>query len=234
MFTDIKVFFKNHFINSRIGDNRFLEFVDHNIACMTQNNPGGIYSTLLSETISIRGSLRDAVNGKAVKDAFKQGATLNVYNKMRNFKKNISQKEGLIKGIYGKQSPKYQEFFPQKVKEYVHSNLKNIEILMDTFVNVCIRNQTDVGADFVTLFTNLKNEFKTARTAQLILIGEWQGKRAEAKKFRQLLELQMMKNILYIASQNAGKLKASGVYFEQGILRRRVKRKKKKQTEKKK
>ena len=86
------------------------------------------------------------------KFAVQQGLTIAVENAVENFKKAVSQKEGIVRGNFGKNSPAYQDFFPLGLTEYNKANLQNVELLMQRMVTAANAHVSDLGIPFLTEF----------------------------------------------------------------------------------
>lgn len=212
-------FFKILFDTVRISDLNLRKFCEDNLQRTIANNPGGIYNGLITDTTTAYNGYYGAIIDEDARTAVKEGSTIAMNNAMENFQDNVSQKEGIIRGTYGKDSPTYQEFFPYGLTEYSNANLQGVGVLMDRMVTASTAHQVELGLDFVTLFTNLRDTFNTARTAQLNLIGEVAGKKDVTADTRDAVEVQLMKNILFVAYNNVGNLEAMNTYFDQSFIR---------------
>lgn len=218
---NLNAIFKNHFDTREISDDNMRKFSETNLDRMISNNPGGIYDTLITNTTTVYNDYFGAITDEDVKAAIKEGSTIAMNNAMEEFKLTVSQKEGIIRGTYGKDSPTYQEFFPHGLTEYSKASLENVPTLMSRMVTSATTHQADLGVDFVTLFTTLESTFTTARTAQLTLIGEVAGKKDATATMRDAVEVQLMTNVLTIALNNIGNIEAVNNYFDQSFIRRK-------------
>ena len=216
---NLEIMFKNHFDTDKISDNNLRKFAEDQIQRMISNNPGGIYNQLITNTTAAYNGYFGSITNEDTKTAIKEGATIGMNTAMKAFQDAASQKEGTIRGNYGAKSATYQEFYPHGITEYTKANLGNVNTLMDRMVKAATAHAADLGAPFVTLFTNLQNDFVTLRTAQLKLIGEVAGKKDATVTTRDTVELQICKNVLLIASNNVGNLEAVNTYFNQSIIR---------------
>jgi len=216
---DLKKFAINRFHNKKISDNKLKLFTEVSLARFEKNNPAGIYDEIISDTTTAYNNYFGTIADEDIKSAVKEGSTVAVYDVLREFKKNISQQEGIVRAKFGLKSDVYQEFFPHGITEYIRANMTNAETLMNRFVSSAETHQAVVGLEFVTLFTNIKNDFISKRETQIKLFGEVQGSKAATSKNRRDLEKQLMKNLLTVALNNIGKPKAIDIYFDQTIIR---------------
>ncbi len=215
---NITVFFKNHLDTPHIGDDKLRKFTENHLQRMTANNPGGIYATLITDTAVVYTNYFGSMTDELTNSNIKEGKTVTVNLAVAAFKKEVSREEGLIRSKWGVGSPQYQEFYPQGVSQYTNASLENIEMLMVAFVNAATAHVADLGAPFVTKFTTLKNNFSAARTDQLFFIGLVEGKKTATSGTRDSVEVQVMKNILIIASNNVGNTSIVEDYFDQSFL----------------
>jgi hypothetical protein len=61
----------------------------------------------------------------------------------------------LVRAQFGKKSAEYQEFFPNKMKEYWHLNLTNAEKIMERFYNAAGRHSNVFGDSIKNLAQTL-------------------------------------------------------------------------------
>ena len=174
---NLKVFFKSHFDTTFISDENLRKFADIHLQRLTTNNPGGIYTAIITETGIVYMAYFGAIGDEAVRTAVKEGTTVELNIAVENFKHDVSQKEGIVRGIYGVDSGTYQEFFPQGLTEYSNADLGNIHTFTEIMMDAATAHAVDVGAPFVTLFTDYHNDILAKRQAQLVLMGEVEGKK---------------------------------------------------------
>jgi len=216
---NLKVFFRNFFDTPKISDNNIRKFAEDQLQRMISNNPTGIYNQLITDTTFAYNGYFGAISNEDVRTAIKEGSTIGMNNALKAFRITVSRKEGIIRGTYGKTSEVYQEFYPHGIMEYTGATLGNVQLLMERMVTASTAHAADLGAAFVTLFTNHRNNFNTLRTAQLNLIGEVAGKKDVSVTTRDVIEIQLMKNVLFIGFYNVGNLEAVNTYFDQSIIR---------------
>lgn len=212
-------FFRILFNTSRISDLNLRKFCEDNIQRMIANNPGGTYNILITDTTTAYNGYYGAITDEDARTAVKEGSTIAMNNAMKDFQVNISKNEGFVRGTFGKTAPIYQEFFPHGLTEYSNANLQGVGVLMDRMVTAATAHQAELGVPFLTLFTNLRDTFNTVRTAQLNLIGEVAGKKDVTETTRDEVEIQLMKNVLFIAYNNVGNTSAANTYFDQSFIR---------------
>ena len=217
----LEAFFKVHFRTKKISDNNLREFAQEHISRLSSENPAGIYDGLIAETTALYEIFRKAITDEDTLIARREGSTVAKNHAMKNFQKIISQKEGLVRSAFGKNSGEYQEFFPQNIKEYLHASMWKIDLIMIRFLAASIKYQSVLGEDFINLFTQLKDDFINARNTQMELKGRISGAKTASRNARREMEKQLMINLLIIASNNVGEPNKVNIYFNQRLLKYR-------------
>ncbi len=216
---DLKRFPVNQFDTAKISDDSLKKFSEIAMQRFIANNPGSIYDVIIADITAAHTGYYGAITDEDVKTAIKEGSTVAMNGALKLFKETVSQKEGIVRGTYGADSPTYQEFFPHGVTEYSNSTLKTAETLMDRMVSASTAHVAELTAAFVTLFTNLKTSFIAKRDAQLLLMGEVKGKKEATSSNRNVLEVVLMKAVLTVAINNVGNPDAIDIYFDQSFLK---------------
>ena len=211
--------FTNHLDTKAISDDTMKELSQKHLTGMSENNPGGIYDTLITDTTQAHTNYFGAMTDEATKLAIKEGKTVTMNIKLNAVKNFVSQQEGLIRSKWGTGTGEYQEFYPQGITEYNRATLASIEQIMDRYENAATAHQVDLGVPFLTDVTTLVTDFKTARQSQLDLMSIVNGKKTETSVKRDVLEIQIMKNLLIIASNNVGNPSVLRNYFDQSLIR---------------
>lgn len=209
----------NHFDTDRISDDNMKKLAETTWQRLMANNPGNIYDQLITDTATAYTDYYGSVTDEDVKTAIKEGSTVAMNGALKTFKATVSQKEGIVRGTYGADSPTYQEFFPHGISEYSNATLANAQTLYDRMVTAATAHVAELTAAFVTLFTNLKTDFVAKRDAQLLLIGGVKGLKKATAINRDVLEKQMMTNLLTVALNNIGNPDAIDIYFDQSFLK---------------
>jgi len=217
---NLKLFFRNHLDTKYVSDDHMKEFTEVHLLRLTANNPGSIYSPLITDTTTVYTAYFGAISNEDLKFSLQQGLTITMQNTMKDFIKMVQKKQGIIQGTWGKGSAEYQEFLPHGLLEYDHATLANIELLMNRMVGASTAHSADLPAGFVTLFSDLRDAYTDARTAQVTVMGQVSGMKTTSETTRNDLEVQLMKNILIIASNNIGHPERVSTYFNQSIIRR--------------
>jgi hypothetical protein len=174
---------------------------------------------MITDTTTAYTNYFGSMTDEDTKFAVQQGLTIAVENAVDNFKKAVSQKEGIVRGNFGKTSTVYQEFFPLGVTEYSKANLANIEMLMTRFVNASNAHVAELGIPFITEFQGYLTAFTSARASQLQKIGEVVDLKTDTSFKRDDVENELMKNVHLIGAMYIGDINTCMDFFDQSFVR---------------
>jgi len=223
---NLNILFKNHFSSRLISDNSIRKFAEVHLQRLSSNNGGGEFTQIITDTQHAFNSYFGSMNDEDQNFAVQQGLTISVTKVLNEFKQFISSSEGLVRAQFGKKSSEYQEFFPNKMKEYWHLNLANAEKVMERFYNVAGKHSNVFGDSIKNLAQTLLTEFTEARSNQLKKKGEVAEKKSSTRERRKNLELQLIKNLHYIGYLYPGNINRCNDFFDQSFLRRKTPSKK--------
>lgn len=221
---DFKKFFENHFAtakNQHISDVEMKNFSQDGIGRITANNGGGLFTTMLNDTVTAHTGYFGAITDKDIKLAVQQSLTTSKDNIVKTFKTTVQEKSGTIQGAFtgGKKSPEWQEFFPLGLTEYTNATMGNIEILINRMVTASNAHIAELGAAFAGIFTSIQSNYNTARNLQINKKGEV-GVALEAIDTNRLpLELQWCKNLHFIGFTYPGNPELCATFFDQSLLK---------------
>ena len=216
---NMETFFKNHFNTKEISDENLRKFAEIHLQRMSAKNGGGEFTTMITDTTTAYNNYFGSISDEDTKFAVQQGLTIAVNNSMENFKKAVSQKEGLVRATFGKDAPQYQEFFPLGVTEYSKATLQNVEMLMQRFVDAATRFTVELGAALATEFQGYLTTYQTARASQLLKIGEVADSKTDTSFKRDVVENELMKNVHLIGAMYVGDINTCMDFFDQSFVR---------------
>ena len=211
--------FKNHFDTARISDDNLKKFAQDHLQRLLANNGLGQYTQTHVDTDATYKDYFTNITKEDTRFALQQAKTKIADTAFDEFKKIVSQKEGIVRGNFGIDSPEYQEFFPQGLTEYSVSTKANIETLMQRLADAFIKYQGVLGAGLVTIFTDIQTRYLTARNEQLQQIAITEASNSATAASRNALEMQLMKNILLLAMEFLGNPNRANDFFDQSIIR---------------
>lgn len=217
---NLLTFFKVHFDTPEISDNNLYKFAEDHIERLNANNDKKEYDSMLNNTVPIFNAFFESMGTEDTRFSQQQGKTLAVDSVIAEFKETVSLSEGLIRYTYKPKSSEYQEFFPGGVTEYSNAIKANIYLLMNRMVKLSEKYSIKLGADFVNTFVDIEARYRIARANQLQDIGRVTANKSVTEETRSVLEIQLMRNLLDIASKFVGNPSRGMDFFDQSIIRR--------------
>ncbi len=215
---NLETLFKVPFDTDKISDDNLNKFTNDHIQRIIANNDNGQYDLMRDATITAYNEYFGSITDEDTVTALRQSLTKTTDNIIDEFKSTISQKEGLIRSIWGKEAPTYQEFFPYGLTEYSNLTKANVETLMKRMSLAATKYQDDLGENFAQLFTDFFNNYKAAREAQLEKKGKVSTDKTTTSAKRDVVEIQLYKNIHKLAIQFPGNPDRGMDFFDQSII----------------
>ena len=209
---------QNHFGAKSISDEKLKGFSEDHLQRLTANNEGGVFSTLITDTTAAHTLYFGHIHSEAVNKALQKSRTQSVDGIIAKFKEEVSRREGLIKNKFGKDSATYTEFFPLGISEYRGANKISLETLIARMVKVSNAHAAEVGDDFVKCFTDIQTSYAEARNTQMGKKGEVSIDKTNTKSARTALEIQLIKNLHFIAFTYPGDVVRCNSFFDQSII----------------
>jgi hypothetical protein len=221
---DLKKMFNNHFATDKmdyISDEELKDFSQDGIGRITANNGGGLFTTMLADTVAAHTTYFGAITDKDIKFAVQQSLTMSKDNIVRTFKQTVSDKSGIIQGSFegGVNAPEYQEFFPLGLTEYANATMGNIELLMSRMVTASSNHALVLGPAFIAIWPTIQSNYNTARSLQQNKMGEVGVAREAVDTNRLPLELQWCKNLHFIGYTYPGQPDICATFFNQSLLK---------------
>jgi hypothetical protein len=220
---NLENFFTNPFDDDKIPDERMNSFAHDHINRTTDNNPGGIYTAMITTTQTAYDGYFGHIVGESDSTSQRISKTASVKSLSKQIKSAISQQEGTIRGKWEVGSETYLEFFPSGVTEYYDATRDGIIPLLDRFIIAIGRHTDDLPENFVDQFRNLRSAYNTARNEQQKKKGDVSDEKAATEVSRVQLVNQLFLNLLTVAKDNAGNPAKLLSFFDQSIIRRKVK-----------
>lgn len=131
---DLNMYFEIAFLKARISFENLRKFAEITIQRISMNNPGGIYTDILTALTNAYTSYFGDIVDEETKKALKEGSTITMNNAMNAFIGWVRQKEGIISGTFGIGSAIHQAFYPHGMTEYTNMDLGNAETIMNRYI----------------------------------------------------------------------------------------------------
>ncbi len=217
---NLRRMFENHFDSKTLSDNKLRKFSLDHLERLRSNNKENKYDAMINETDTVYTSYFGAITSEDTNLSQQQALTLSKNQALNNFVEGVRQKEGFVRGTWGKNSPEYQEFFPRGTGEYSRATLANVETLMSRMVTAATKYKDTLGQPFLDYFTQLQSDFVQIRGAQLQKLGTVSDSKQITRENRRALTEQLSKNLLTLAIDFIGEPQRLNDFFDQSILRR--------------
>ena len=215
---NLRNLFKLMFDDARLSDERIAKFTEVCLARLENNNPEGKFTPLIAPTQLALDNFKKAMGDRSVLKAQREGSTLSVDDLLALFKSKALQREGLIRDLFGVDSPEYQEFYPLGTKEYTRVTKTTADLLMGRMATAFANNSDRLPEDRREEFQRIYNDYKAARSIQLDKAASETGKKAEKTAGRAVLERQLQLNLFTLAIEFMGEPDMYGIYFEHSLL----------------
>lgn len=206
------------FSSRKISDLRLIRYAEVALYRLKSDNPGNVFTPLVEPLETALTTFKATVIETSILKSQKEGATVEVDDIIKEFRKVTLQREGLIRDTFRVESEEYQIFYPQGTSEYTRMTKTNAGQLMQRMVSAYIQHEASLPEGRRTEMENLFNDYTTARSSQLEITGRLAGKLSDKRNGRTLLETRLQLNLLTIACEFPGKPEMYHRYFEHHLL----------------
>ena len=216
---DLQTFFDGLFLDTKITHPRLVLFAFDNVANMTNNNPGGIYTDAIEATNAAAENLDSICAQKAGTKGTRKGGTTAKDLARRDAEIYIANHTGWARALFGgKNDPRYVATFPQGMKAFYNvpdpvfdDNLKALIEKANTYKAI-------LGDAFETDLTLLLNNFKTAGETHTTQTADVRTIIVTEQMAADVLSDQLTDNLLLIARNNRRSKTAAKLYFNVDLL----------------
>jgi hypothetical protein len=188
------------FSDKELSDANLRAFTEDHLLRLANNNPGGAFSTLITDTTGKYTGYYGIMTNEAVQTQIKEGTTVTKNETRATLEAKLSSLQGLVKYKFGETSAIYQEFYPQGMVAFYQAKDADFELLAEAYMAAATAHLT---ADFpaeVAAYTALLVAFKAAYAAQKNAISLVDNAITGKNTDRKALTVQLTKNFLTIAS----------------------------------
>lgn len=211
-------YFRILFLSKAISRERLKEFCEDHITRLNGNNPGGVFTVILTEITAAYNAFFGDLASESLNLAVQEGKTIAMNESRAVLEKNLSDNEKLVAFTYRNNAATYEEFYPLGLKEYYDASLPNLEIISGRYLTVLNNHAADFPAAFVTEYMTLQGIFIANRAAQTAAKGDVSAERSDLATTRPALCQKLTTNLLVIALEFLGDESKADVYFDQAIL----------------
>ena len=211
-------YFALMFISPRISRSRLKDFCESHIARLLANNPGGIFTTILTAITDAYNAYFGHLASEATNVAVQKGKTAGMAESRMVLEKLISKDEKLFDFKYGFGSPTYLEFIPRGLTEYNDADIATFGTITLRLKGVIATHAADFDTDFIDEYNQKQQIFVDNRAAQNLLFGKVAGERSDIATSKAVVCNQLTYNLLTIAREYIGHEDKCDVFFDQSIL----------------
>jgi hypothetical protein len=211
---------RNPFLNAEISDTNFGKLASTHIERLKASNTSNRYDGLITLTEPLYQAFVGTLFTGSGSSSTKESKTMRTNETLNALKAYIGRKEGVIADKFPRNTPVYQEFFPQGLKEYRNASKKNLQVVAERFVKAAQTHSTVLGKDIAKEAQSLMESYVNCRTEQLQAIGSLKGISSESKSKRKALAVQLYKNLLHILLENAEQTGQAKDYFDISFLKK--------------
>jgi hypothetical protein len=192
------------FDDKNLSDANLQAFTDDAMLRLSipDNNPGGIYTTIIGDTNLKYTAFFGIMNNEMAKEAISEGLTIATYNAKDEVLEILSRLQNLVKFLIGEKSPIYQEFYPLGMTEYITAKIDELKPLLTRYVTAATTHLSASNPLEVNELVNKVNAFEAARLAQQTTFAEVDSLKTGRREDRKALTLQLTLNMLIIAGNN--------------------------------
>lgn len=206
------------FDTKELSDSNLRTFAEDHLLRLSNNNPGAIYSSLITDTTTKFTAYFGKMSSEQLQSQIKEGLTVTKQQSRDAVEAKISSLQGLIKYKFGETSNVYQAFYPQGSEFYYKAKDGDLLTLLNTYQALAT---THLNADFpadVTEYIALKTAFKEALAAQKNAFSLIDNLITGKNTDRKALTVQLTQNFLIIASNNIGNRDQFDDYYDPAYL----------------
>ncbi|MES2619288.1 MAG: hypothetical protein V4615_00435 [Bacteroidota bacterium] len=197
-------YFENPFEGKDITVTRLIIFAVSHLSKLIAFNVGNIYDTIITDTTNKIQALQNAVDAEDVEEDQSIGATLGKNTARKTLQKFISDKEGIIKGTFGKDSVTYKEFFPNGLEAFHKATDQEFITLVNSFKTKVTNHVADLGVPFQTAVNNAVAAFAAAMGLHVTETGEIDPASVTILTAQHDLAVQLQVNLFTVGINNSG------------------------------
>jgi hypothetical protein len=211
-------YFRILFMSRNLTRQGLKAFTEDHIIRLTNNNPGGIFTAILTAITAAYNSFFGDLADETLNLTVRKSATTAMEESREALLKNISDNEGHVAYVYRNDIPKYELFYPNGITEYSDADLNELATISDRYKEVLSTHAGDFSTQFKDDFDAVQQAYIDNRAAQTGAKEAVTTERGELQITRAGLALQLTKNLLTIALQYVGDETKADTYFNQAIL----------------
>ena len=211
--------FESHLSNRQISAEELRQFAEDHLGKLAAlASPPAVIAALAVPTRAAFDAFDGKLSARTTLQATQAGDTITKGEALQLIRSTVRQREARIRDKLTKGSAAYTEFFPRGLVEIGQARLGQITAILDRLIAAADKHKAAVGPELLAEFTALKATYTSARDGQVEAKGDLAQARADLAAARTVLELQLGRNLLAIASHHLGHPERAADYFTQSLL----------------
>jgi|GEM_PF-2569132 len=206
------------FSDPKLSDQKLRTYSDDHLIRLANNNPGGIYTGLITATTTAYTAYYGSMTNEAVIIAVSEGLTVAMNEARDLVLEELSKQQGLLTFLFGDGSNIYQQFLPQGLTEYQRVALDNLSVILDRYVTAAVAHLTAGYPAEVTAVSGLVTNYKAARAAQRDAFSQTDTLRTGRRETRKVLTVQLTRNLLILAGDFIDNPDRFDDYYDAALL----------------
>ena len=210
---------ENPFDDIRITDPRMYNFSNRAIQAMDAANTGGRFTGILDNWRTPVAVMYAQLSSLDLGMNIQLGLTQTNDQVLAAFKKKMSDEEPFIaRGLGGRDTLAYKEFYPHQLSEYTNATKTEMLILVTRAAVVGTKYEKQIGKPLADELVQLQKDWDSTRTKQTLQFATVDGTRASKSKARLDLEFACQISYLDIARLFAGDPKGAKQFVNTDLL----------------
>lgn len=208
------------FDDPKLSNSNLRSFSDDHLVRLSLNNPGGVYSPLITATTTRYTGYFGSMTDLAVKEAIRQNLTITTNQVKDVVLERIRTVNGLVVYRFGAGSAIYESFYPHGMSEYTEARLDDLTTILSRFGSAAATHLTATDPTEVSAINADILAFNNARTAQHTVFAEEDMLRTGRNVTRKELTRQLTRNLLIIAADMIDDADRFNDYYDPSYLPR--------------
>ena len=211
--------FENPFADERITASRLANFAEDCLNRFTKANADGSYATLIGQLTPAITALQNELGNIAGSQAARKGKTLTVQQFVTEFKKTMSEKEGVIAdAVGGFNTPAFLEIYPGGVSEYSDVTLAKMPTIVKRLNGVATKYAASLSPNLLSKLQGFEAGWHLVSTDHQQVKASLSSDRTDRTTARSSLEVVLLHAVYQVADRFPGNVAQCLTFFDFNLL----------------
>ncbi len=206
------------FLSPKISRSRLKSFAEDHILRLTANNPGGIFTSILTAVTTAYNAYFGDLSSETLNLTVQESKTIAMNESRVALEARLSDNNALVTYTYRNDESTYHLFYPNGMNEYLDASIDDLETISGRYKSVLASHSGDFSNDFVSEYNTIQQTFVDNRSAQTTAKANVSSERSDMATSKVTLANQLTVNLLTIATKYVGDESKAAVYFNQAII----------------